>query len=99
MFLPPAVTINSFLRPVIHRIAIVIESAQVAGVQPAVANRRRRVLRPVPIAVHDVRPAGQDFAIVGDANFDAGNRPADRADRGSRRDATMVMTGDDSVSP
>ena len=78
MFLPPAVTIRSFLRPVIRKKPS-SSAAQVAGVQPAVANRLGRVLGQVPIADHDVRPAGEDLAVVGDLHLDAGDRLADRA--------------------
>ena len=37
-FLPPAVTMSSFFRPVIVQVAVVVELAQVAGVEPAVAS-------------------------------------------------------------
>ena len=60
--------------------AVGVELAQVAGVQPAVADglgRRRRV---VPVALHDVRPARQHLAVGGDLHLDAGQRPAHRVE-------------------
>ena len=40
-FLPPAVTMISFLRPVMRQEAVLVERADVAGVEPAVVERLR----------------------------------------------------------
>ncbi len=79
-FLPPDVTIRSFLRSVIDRYPSV-ELADVAGVKPAVGvDHFRRRLGLLPVALHQVRPAREDFAVVRDAQLDAGQRDADGAD-------------------
>ena len=95
-FLPPAVMMMSFLRPVIVEEAVLVERAEVAGVQPAVDDRaERRVVVPV-VAAEDVRAADQDLAVVGDPDLDAGQRPADRAEAvvvdASRRSATVEVS-------
>ena len=41
-FLPPAVTMISFLRPVIVRKPLLVQLADVAGAEPAVVERVRR---------------------------------------------------------
>ena len=53
----------------------------------------------VPIAEHDVRAAGEDFAFGGDAHFDARNRPADGAQPWCPIRCPVAITGEDSVSP
>jgi hypothetical protein len=66
------------------QVAVVVEGADVAGVQPAVLVERvggRR--REMPVAAHDHGPAHQHLALVREADLDAGQRPADRA--GTRR--------------
>ena len=98
MFLPPEVTINSFFRPVIRRKPSQSSSPEVARQQPAVADGVGRVVRAIPIAEHHVRPAGEDFAVGGDADLDSGDRAADGAELVGRR-RRSVITGDDSVSP
>jgi hypothetical protein len=57
-FLPPAVTMSSFLRPVIRQEAVSVELADVAGVEPAVRlDRLLGGLLVVPVALEDlVRP-------------------------------------------
>ena len=60
--------------------AVVVELADVAGVEPAVADRLggRRVV--AAVAAEQVDAAQADLAVVGDAHVDAGQRQADRAD-------------------
>ena len=51
------------------------------GVEPPLAvDRLGRGLGLVEVALHDVRAAGQDLAVVGDPHLDAPQRPADRAE-------------------
>ena len=84
-FLPPAVTMSSFLRPVMRRIAVVVELAEVAGVEPAVGvERLGGGLLVVPVAGEDDVARDQDLAVVGDPDGHAGQRPADRADPDAR---------------
>src|SRR3546814_13264548 len=59
-------------------VALRVDLADVAGVQPAVDDRARRRLRIVPVALHDQLAAYQDFAILGDAHLNAGKWPSDR---------------------
>ncbi len=61
-------------------IALGVHRADVAGVQPAAAQRRRRRVRLAPVAVHDQLAAHQDFPVLGDAHRDVGQRLADRVD-------------------
>ena len=75
----------SFLRPVMYSRPCGVEAAEVARVQPAVAQRRGRGVGPVEVAAHDDRAADQDLAVgarfrrrppaVGrrDAHLDAGS--------------------------
>ena len=80
-FSPSGVTIISFLRPRIRSCPCRVELADVAGVEPAVLERRARLLGRVVIAGRDVLAAHEDLAVVGDAHLDAGDRLADRAAR------------------
>ena len=50
IFLPPDVTSRSFLRSVIAQVALVVDRADVAGVEPAVAHRVGRRVRLVVVA-------------------------------------------------
>src|SRR5207237_2810850 len=61
-------------------IAVGIETADIAGVQPTIDQRPRRRFGIVPIALHDELAADQYLAILGDAYLDAGERRADRVD-------------------
>src|SRR5580698_3537526 len=56
-----------------------VDVTDVAGVQPAVDDRRRRRLRIAIVALHDVASANEDLAIVGDSNVHAADRTSDRA--------------------
>ena len=80
MFLPPEVMIRSFLRSVIVRkpSASRWPTSPVCSQPSTIAARVR--LGVVPVALHDVRAAGQDLAVVGDPDLDAGDRPADGPD-------------------
>ena len=68
--------------------AIGVELGEVAGVEPAVADDFGGGGFVLPVAEHDVRAAGEQFAVGGDAEFDAGNCLADGAEaaRVARRD-------------
>ena len=84
-FLPPAVTMISFLRPVIVRKPSSSSCAEVAGVEPAVGvERLGGRVRVVPVAAEDDVAVDQDLAVVGDPDRHAGQRPADRADPDAR---------------
>ena len=81
MFSPPRM-IMSLLRPVIHRLPLLVQAAEIAGVQPAFLVDRRLV--EAVIARHLRGRAQQDLA-VGQAgmleklDFDQRHRPAGRA--------------------
>src|SRR3546814_1607610 len=45
-------------------IAVFVHGADVAGMEPAVAQRRRGLRRLLPIARHDLRPAQADLALL-----------------------------------
>ena len=53
-FLPPAVTMSSFLRPVIVQEAVVVELPDVAGVEPAVPQASAVAASVAPVAAVDV---------------------------------------------
>ena len=60
-----------------RQVAVVVELAEVAGVQPAVAvERLGGGLGVLPVAREDVRAAHQDLAVLGDRHLDAGQRRA-----------------------
>ncbi len=79
-FLPPAVMMMSFLRPGDRQVAVLVERAEVAGVQPAVLDRAEARGGAVVVAVEDVRALDQDLAVLGDPQLDARERPPDRAE-------------------
>ena len=80
-FLPPAVTMMSFLRSVIVRKPSSSISPDVAGVQPAVAGQHRaRRLLVLVVAGEDRRPAHEDLAVLGGRDLDAGDGGTDRAE-------------------
>ena len=71
----------SFLRSVILR----KPSASISPMspvwnQPSASMACARGLGVVPVALHDVRSAREDLAVLGDLHLDAGNDRADRAD-------------------
>ena len=81
MFLPPAVMMMSFLRSVMRRKPSCVELADVAGVQPAVGvDGLGAGLGVLEVAQEHAGRAREDLAVVGDAQLDAGQRPADGAD-------------------
>src|SRR3546814_13572147 len=49
-------------------IAVFVHGADVAGMEPAVAQRRRGLRRLLPIARHDLRPAQADLALLAPRN-------------------------------
>ncbi|MDD9985441.1 MAG: hypothetical protein OXQ31_04130 [Spirochaetaceae bacterium] len=63
-------------------VALRVQEALVAGLVPLSIERARRLLRRLPVALGDVRPAHQDLAVVGDAHVDARHRPAHRVEAG-----------------
>ena len=80
MFLPPAVTMMSFLRSVMRRKPS--SSAPMSPVwnQPSASIASARRVRVVVVALHDVRAAREDLAVGGDPDLDARHRLAHRAD-------------------
>src|SRR5512132_1449429 len=69
-------------------VPVVVEAAQVAGVEPAVPDRLRRQLRRAPVAEHDRAGTDADLAdlaVAGDAHLDAGGRLADGAEASTSR--------------
>src|SRR5207248_3087011 len=61
-------------------IALGVEMADIAGMQPAVDQGPRGLLRRAPIALHDVVAGDQDLAILGDPDLDPVDRRPDRVD-------------------
>ena len=79
MFLPAEVMISSFLRSTIEKKPSSSIGADVAGVQPAVGvDQVGGRLGPAVVAGGHDRAAGQDLAVVGDAELDAGVAPGRR---------------------
>jgi len=67
-----------------------VQAAGVTGVQPAVrVNGGLGGFRVVQVAEHQVRPAEQDLAVVGDPHLEAGRR-APRGAGVARRDAAST---------
>src|SRR5215210_4318047 len=52
-----------------REVAVLVELAEVAGVQPAVLERLARGLLVLVVALEDVRPPDQDLAVVGDPDL------------------------------
>ena len=94
-FLPAAVTMISFLRPVIRQEAVVVERADVAGEEPSVVVEGRGgggVVVPVP--VEHLRALGEDLPVLRDA--DRGRR--ERVPDGSRLPRVGAVDGQASGS-
>jgi hypothetical protein len=78
----------------------------VAGVKPAVAKDARGFFGAIPVAGENVRPADDDFFVLGDFHLDAANRLAyitrfngkagvvQRADRSRFREAVGLQNRD-----
>ena len=62
-----------------------VEAADIAGVEPAVREGGARFLRRVEVLARHVLAPHEDLSVVGDADFDAGDRLAHRAARGAQR--------------
>ena len=62
-----------------HQVTVLVEPADVTGVQPAVDDRRRGLLGPVEVATHDVRALDHDLAGLA-----VGHRVARRVDEADR---------------
>ena len=81
MFLPDEVMIISFLRSTTLRKPSSSMLADVAGVHPAlVVDQLRAGLGVLVVAAGVDRAAGQDLAVVGDRDLDAGLGAADGAE-------------------
>ena len=80
MFLPPAVMMMSFLRPVMNRkpSSSSVPRSPVWS-QPSL-ERLARGLLVLVVALEDVRALDQDLAVVGDLDLDALHRLADGAE-------------------
>ena len=86
MFSPPEVMMSSFLRSTMRDEAVGVDGADVAGVQPAVVvEQLGGRLGAVEVAAGVERAAGEDLAVLGDADLDARLGPADRAELEARR--------------
>ena len=64
-----SLVLDEFLEPVDHvQVAVGVDVPEVAGVQPPVGiDHGRRGLRVVEIALHHLRPAHPDLAVLADA--------------------------------
>src|SRR5262249_41979093 len=63
-----------------EQVAVLVDLAEVAGVQPAVDHRLLGRVVVLVIAPEDVRALDQYLAVLGDLDFAARHRPADRTD-------------------
>jgi hypothetical protein len=79
--------------------AVVGEAPHVAGLEPAVVGEGlARGLGILVVAAEDVGPAGEDLAVLGEAQLDARQRLAHRVEA-KRVGAVEVSVGEDSVRP
>ena len=86
MFLPAEVMISSFLRSTIGVEAVLVDRADVAGVDPAVLVDQVAGGGLLAVVAGGVdRAAAQDLAVLGEAHLDAGVGPPDRAELEVRR--------------
>ncbi len=72
-------------------IAVIIEEADIAGLEPAVFEGSRGRFRVVPVALHDVVAGHQDLTISGDLDPD----PVERRPHGIDLDAQGRVASDD----
>ena len=99
MFLPPAVMMSSFLRSTILQVAVVVEHADVAGVQPAVVvEHLGGLLGVVEVAAEHVAAPADHLAVLGERDLAARDRRADGA-RPAPGTASHVIGPDDSDIP
>ena len=68
----------SFLRSVMTIRPVLVDMADVAGVEPAVDDRPLGLRLVAPIALHDQLAAHQDLAVLGDPDLGVLQRRADR---------------------
>ena len=61
-------------------VAVVIDSTDIASIQPAITNRLGRFFRLVPVTLYDAGTPDQNFTVVGDFHVDPGDRLAHTAD-------------------
>ncbi len=54
-----------------------VEFADIAGVEPAIPKRTARLFRRIEVAARHVLAPDEDLAVVGNPDFDAGNRFSD----------------------
>ena len=76
---PSGVTIISFLRPENDQLAVLLQLADVAGVEPAVLERPRGFFGTLEIAGRDVLAAHENLAVGRDLHLHAGDRLAHRS--------------------
>ena len=68
-----------------------IHLALISGVKPSIAEYVGRLLRTIPVAGKNIRAAHDDFLVVAESHFDAGNRWANA----SGRDVIGIVHGAD----
>ena len=83
IFFPYEVASSSFLRPWITSRPSGGQVAEVAGLQPAVADGRFEF--PLEVTARHLGTTDQDLAVVGDADLGLGQGLPDRPDADSRR--------------
>ncbi len=74
MFFPPTVMRISFFRPVMWRNPLLVESAEIARVEPAVDQGLRGRLWLLVVAEEHGRPLHEDLAVVRDLHVHAWHR-------------------------
>ncbi len=79
------------LAPADVELSLVVERADVAGMEPAVLERGACLFRGVVVPARDVLAAHEDLAILGDSHLHAGDRLADGAPGRTQR---MVQRDD-----
>ena len=79
-FLPPAVTMSLLLAAGDRQEAVVVDRAEIAGLEPAVGERLVGGLLVAPVAAEHHAAAHQQLAVVGDAHAVAGHQLSDGPD-------------------
>ena len=75
------------------QVAVLVELAEVAGVEPAVDDRLGGRGRVVAVPAQTLTPCSEDLAVVRDPDAAAGQRLADRADLDPLRDVDRGRRG------